>query len=68
MKMEKNLKQNWTDEQIEHLEVTGLKRGQVEQALQYMGIQKLLNRIERYAGCRYESTCCVQRNGSDTRQ
>ena len=22
-----------------------------------MGIQKLLNRIERYAGCRYESTC-----------
>lgn len=57
MKMEKNLKQNWTDEQIEHLEVTGLKRGQVEQALQYMGIQKLLNRIERYAGCRYESTC-----------
>ena len=57
MKMEKNLKQNWTDGQIEHLAVTGLKQGQVEQALQYMGIQKLLNRIERYAGCRYESTC-----------
>lgn len=57
MKMEKNLKQNWTDEQIEHLAVTRLRQGQVEQALQYMGIQKLLNRIERYAGCRYESAC-----------
>ena len=57
MKMEKKLKQNWTDEQIEHLAVTRLKQGRVEQALQYMGIQKLLNRIERYAGCRYESAC-----------
>lgn len=57
MKMEKNLKQNWTEEQIEHLAVTRLKRGQIEQALRYMGIQKLLNRIERYAGCRYENTC-----------
>ena len=27
MKMEKNLKQNWTDGQIEHLAVTGLKTG-----------------------------------------
>lgn len=57
MKMEKNLKQNWTEEQIEHLAVTRLKRGQIEQALRYMSLQKLLNRIGRYAGCRYESAC-----------
>ncbi len=57
MKMEKNLKQNWTEEQIEHLAVTRLKQGQIEQALRYMSPQKLLNRIGRYAGCRYESAC-----------
>ena len=57
MKMEKNLKQNWTEEQIEHLAVTRLKQGQIEQALRYMSLQKLLNRIGRYAGCRYESAC-----------
>lgn len=57
MKIEKNLKQNWTEEQIEHLAVTRLGQGQIEPALQYMSLQKLLNRIERYAGCRYESAC-----------
>lgn len=57
MKMEKNLNQNWTEEQIEHLAITRLGQGQIEQTLKYMSLQKLLNRIERYAGCRYESAC-----------
>ncbi len=57
MKMEKNLKQNWTEKQIEHLAVTRLGQGQIEPALQHMSLQKLLNRIERYAECRYESAC-----------
>lgn len=57
MKMEKNLNQNWTEEQIEHLAITRLGQGQIEPTLKYMSLQKLLNRIERYAGCRYESAC-----------
>ena len=57
MKMECSMQQNWTDEQLEHLAETKLGRGQVEGAMRYMGLQKLLNRIEKYAGCAYGSNC-----------
>ena len=57
MQMEKRQNQRWTDEQVEHLAETGLKGDQVELALKYMTMQKLLNRIERYAGCEYGSDC-----------
>ena len=55
--MEKRQNQRWTDEQVEHLTETGLRGDQVELALKYMTMQKLLNRIERYAGCEYGSDC-----------
>ncbi|MDD7739095.1 MAG: PcfJ domain-containing protein, partial [Lachnospiraceae bacterium] len=57
MKMEKSMGQRWTDEQVEHLAETNLTRTQVETATRYMTLQKLLNRIERYAGCRYGTGC-----------
>ena len=57
MQMEKRQNQRWTDEQVEHLAETGLRGGQVELALKYMTMQKLLNRIKRYAGCEYGSDC-----------
>lgn len=57
MQMEKRQNQRWTDEQVEHLAETGLRGDQVELALKYMTMQKLLNRIERYAGCEYGSDC-----------
>lgn len=57
MQMEKRQNQRWTDEQIEHLAETGLRGDQVELALKYMTMQKLLNRIERYSGCEYGSSC-----------
>lgn len=57
MKIEKWLQQVWTEEQIEHLAETALRTEQVEIALKYMGIQKILNRIEKYAGCRYGTKC-----------
>ena len=57
MQMEKRQNQRWTDEQVEHLTETGLRGDQVELALKYMTMQKLLNRIERYAGCEYGSDC-----------
>ena len=55
MQMEKRQNQRWTGEQVEHLAETGLRGGQVELALKYMTMQKLLNRIKRYAGCEYGS-------------
>lgn len=55
MQTEASLHQMWTDEQIEHLAETGLEQGRVEEILPYMSLQKLLNRIEKYAGCKYET-------------
>lgn len=57
MKMEKRMQQVWTDEQIEHIAETELRTGQIEVAIQYMSIQQLLNRIEKYAGCEYGTGC-----------
>lgn len=57
MQMEKRHGQNWTDEQIEHLAETCLSGTQVEMATRYMTLQKLLNRIEKYAGCEYGTAC-----------
>ncbi|EOS41492.1 hypothetical protein C808_00068 [Lachnospiraceae bacterium M18-1] len=57
MQMEKRQGQNWTDEQIEHLAETNLSGVQVEMATRYMTLQKLLNRIEKYAGCEYGTEC-----------
>lgn len=57
MQMEKRLGQNWTEEQIEHLAETSLSGVQVEMATRYMTLQKLLNRIEKYAGCGYGTGC-----------
>ena len=55
MQMEKRQNQRWTDEQVENLTETGLRGDQVKLALKYMTMQKLLNRIKRYAGCEYGS-------------
>lgn len=57
MQMEKRMQQVWTGEQIEHLTETGLGRGQIETAIRYMSLQKLLNRIEKYSGCEYGTKC-----------
>ncbi len=57
MQMEKRMGQIWTDRQIEHLGETGLLRGAVETAMQYMSMQQLLNRIKKYADCEYGTGC-----------
>lgn len=57
MQMEKRFGQNWTDDQIEQLKETGLSSTQVDRATKYMTLQKLLNRIEKYAGCQYGTEC-----------
>lgn len=57
MQMEKRQGKNWTDKQIEHLAETGLSGAYVKMATRYMSLQKLLNRIEKYAGCEYGTDC-----------
>ncbi len=55
IQMEKRLGQKWSAEQIE--QITELDIGCGYQFLEYMGIQKFLNRVERYAGCGYGTMC-----------
>ena len=63
MQMEKRMQRVWTDAQIAHLAETGLGQREIEQIAEYMSIQKLLNRIERYACCEYGTECssCIAR-------
>lgn len=57
MQAEKRWGKEWTAEQVEHLAEIGLGTLRIENALRYMSIQKLLNRIETYAGCQYGTGC-----------
>lgn len=57
MQMEKRMGQTWTEEQVKNLAEIGVNRAELEAALQYMSIQKLLNRIAKYAGCEYGTEC-----------
>ena len=57
MQMEKMMGQNWTDEQIGQLAEIDIDRNQIELAVEHMTIQKLLNRISKYAGCEYGTGC-----------
>ncbi|MDY5882086.1 MAG: PcfJ domain-containing protein [Roseburia sp.] len=57
MQIECRMQQVWTDEQIEEVAETGLKRGQIETVTKYMSLQQLLNRIKKYSGCEYGTGC-----------
>lgn len=57
MQAERRLGLRWTDEQVEHLAETEIKMDQIQTVIQYMSIQKLLNRIKKYAGCEYGTGC-----------
>lgn len=70
MQAEKRMGQIWTEEQIEKITEAQLSYGQLETATKYMSLQKLLNRIERYSGCRFGTACSsaeqVIRNTANT--
>lgn len=56
MQMEKRKGMNWSEEQIEQLAELGIGFGDME-LLEYMGVQKLLNQVSKYAGCEYGTKC-----------
>lgn len=57
MQTEKRMGQNWTVEQLTALKETGAGQGQIRMALGVMTLQKMLNRISKYAGCGYGTGC-----------
>lgn len=59
MQIEHRRGATWTDEQIEHIAEAHLNGFQIETATKYMSLQKLLNRIEKYAGCEWGTGCSI---------
>lgn len=57
LQAEKRLKQNWSEEQVKDLTEIEADYNQLHIALQSMSIQKLLNRIQKYAGCEFGMGC-----------
>lgn len=61
MQIEKRIGKNWTVEQVEQLAEIGLRSGDAE-LLNLIGVQKLLNQVEKYAGCEYGTKCSRAEN------
>lgn len=54
---ERRLKANWSEEQIEKLAEIEVDITKLRTAMQIMSIQKMLNRVEKYAGCEFGTGC-----------
>lgn len=57
LQMEKKLGQNWTEEQAMDLVEIEVNEQDIRVAVQYITIQKILNRVAKYAGCEYGTEC-----------
>lgn len=59
LKQEKRLGETWTEKQIGKMKEleSGARNLNISIALKYMTLQKMLNRIGKYAGCKYGSGC-----------
>lgn len=57
LQMEKRMEQRWTDEQITALAEIMAAPGDIELGCRIMTLQKVLNLIEKYAGCGYGTEC-----------
>mgnify|MGYP003290055143 CR=1 FL=1 len=57
LQAEKELEQKWSMEQILKLEELGTGKEDIHIVLQIMTLQKMLNNIEKYAGCEYQTGC-----------
>lgn len=58
MQIENRMGERWTPEQLEGMVEIGVdNRAEWAAALQYMGVQKLLNTIAKYAGCEVGTGC-----------
>lgn len=57
LQTEKRLQQNWSEDQVKKLTEIHAEYKNLRMALQSMTIQKLLNRIQKYAGCEFGTGC-----------
>lgn len=57
MQAEKRLNQIWTESQIKRMSEIQMEAGQIAMVTKYMGLQKFLNHIEKYAGCQFGTGC-----------
>lgn len=57
LQLEKELGKRWTEDQIEELQILHPEKERIKQVLQWVTLQKFLNRVEKYAGIRVKETC-----------
>lgn len=57
LQLEASEDQNWTEDQIMALKEINPDHQKIRVTLHFMTIQKLLNRVEKYAGCEYGTGC-----------
>jgi len=57
LQMEKRMNQKWDSRQIESLAEIDASRGNMNDVLEHMSVQKLLNYISKQAGCEYGTEC-----------
>ena len=57
LQLEKSMEQSWTENQIMALREIHADDQKIRVILQFMTIQKVLNRIAKYAGCEYGTGC-----------
>lgn len=57
LQTEKRLGQNWSEEQVRNLAEIQASYANLYTAMQVMSVQKLLNRISKYAQCEYGTEC-----------
>lgn len=63
LKLEKELNENWTTEQIENLAYLRIiNMDQVKSCMRFISLQKFLNYIAAYAGCDYHAECSNARH------
>ncbi|MDD7390042.1 MAG: PcfJ domain-containing protein [Lachnospiraceae bacterium] len=51
MQIERRMDADWTEKELEVVSAADIKQGELEIALQYMSMQQLVNRLEKYAEC-----------------
>ncbi len=57
MQTERRLDQHWTWEQVDALQEMRAGVDSISTAIQYMTVQKLINRVAEYAGCGFGTNC-----------
>ena len=68
MKKERRMNARWSDKELEMVRITGIEGTKLKNALKYMTMKQLVNRLEKYSGCEIpthsEEYLCAKAEGN----